>query len=356
MTAGPWSCPAGRRAPGDAGGRAARRRGRPVLRRSRRRADDRPAVLAVPQRFHRLVHQPSRPASPARPRWPSSAGPPRSPPSMAGPCRAAARGGGCCTRRRASPAGGQPIWARRSPGWTTQVTPGERQGCPARWRAPGRHRHRCRRTSRLTCEEGVNDEVEPAAGRREPRYLEGQRAAADARRPRPGRSAPGRCPGCGRAPPASVKLDELDVICVVLGCGIEELLLPEPGTVDQARRWGAAAASGRGPGGRRARGHAQATRRTLHAGVDKPGTILLPRRSPQLHRLPGLGGGAATSAVPGMPLVPRRSSGRARVHRVRPDAAGEEPVLPAVLGPAVRRSCLGRHHAPGGRRAGRGPA
>jgi hypothetical protein len=31
--------------------------------------------------------------------------------------------------------------------------------------------------------------------------------------------------------PAGVKLSELDVICAVLGCGIDELLLPEPGTV-----------------------------------------------------------------------------------------------------------------------------
>ncbi|MFI6935794.1 helix-turn-helix domain-containing protein [Streptomyces sp. NPDC050287] len=28
--------------------------------------------------------------------------------------------------------------------------------------------------------------------------------------------------------PNTVKLDELDVICAVLGCGVEELLLPEP--------------------------------------------------------------------------------------------------------------------------------
>ena len=28
--------------------------------------------------------------------------------------------------------------------------------------------------------------------------------------------------------PNTVKLDELDVICAVLGCGVDELLLPEP--------------------------------------------------------------------------------------------------------------------------------
>jgi DNA-binding Xre family transcriptional regulator len=31
--------------------------------------------------------------------------------------------------------------------------------------------------------------------------------------------------------PVSLKLDDLDVICVVLGCGIGELLIPEPAKV-----------------------------------------------------------------------------------------------------------------------------
>ena len=39
----------------------------------------------------------------------------------------------------------------------------------------------------------------------------------------------GKMSGLWSGSPASVKLDELDVICAVLGCGIEELLLPEPG-------------------------------------------------------------------------------------------------------------------------------
>jgi hypothetical protein len=33
--------------------------------------------------------------------------------------------------------------------------------------------------------------------------------------------------------PNTVKLDELDVICAVLGCGVGELLLPEPEAVPQ---------------------------------------------------------------------------------------------------------------------------
>jgi hypothetical protein len=31
--------------------------------------------------------------------------------------------------------------------------------------------------------------------------------------------------------PASIKLSDLDVICAVLGCGVEELLITEPATI-----------------------------------------------------------------------------------------------------------------------------
>ncbi|GIH78155.1 hypothetical protein Plo01_45840 [Planobispora longispora] len=31
--------------------------------------------------------------------------------------------------------------------------------------------------------------------------------------------------------PASIKLDDLNIICAVLGCGGEELLIPEPDKV-----------------------------------------------------------------------------------------------------------------------------
>jgi hypothetical protein len=33
--------------------------------------------------------------------------------------------------------------------------------------------------------------------------------------------------------PNTIRLDELDVICKVLGCGVEELLLPEPDSVPE---------------------------------------------------------------------------------------------------------------------------
>jgi DNA-binding Xre family transcriptional regulator len=41
----------------------------------------------------------------------------------------------------------------------------------------------------------------------------------------------GKMSGLWSGSPASVKLGELDIICAVLGCGVEELLLPEPGKV-----------------------------------------------------------------------------------------------------------------------------
>ncbi|MEU9546464.1 MULTISPECIES: helix-turn-helix domain-containing protein [Streptomyces] len=37
----------------------------------------------------------------------------------------------------------------------------------------------------------------------------------------------GKMSGLWSGQPNTVKLDELDVICAVLGCGVEELLLPE---------------------------------------------------------------------------------------------------------------------------------
>ena len=45
----------------------------------------------------------------------------------------------------------------------------------------------------------------------------------------------GKMSGLWSGTPASVKLDDLDVICAVLGCGVEELLIAEPaGTASTA--------------------------------------------------------------------------------------------------------------------------
>jgi DNA-binding Xre family transcriptional regulator len=44
----------------------------------------------------------------------------------------------------------------------------------------------------------------------------------------------GKMSGLWSGHPNTIKLDELDIICAVLGCGVEELLLPEPQTVPKA--------------------------------------------------------------------------------------------------------------------------
>lgn len=59
----------------------------------------------------------------------------------------------------------------------------------------------------------------------------------------------GKMSGLWSGQPASIKLDDLDVICAVLGCEIGEVLIPEPG---KARRPGTetavpATAGGGGP-------------------------------------------------------------------------------------------------------------
>ena len=43
----------------------------------------------------------------------------------------------------------------------------------------------------------------------------------------------GKMSGLWSGQPNAVKLDELDVICAVLGCGVDELLLPEPVAVPE---------------------------------------------------------------------------------------------------------------------------
>lgn len=43
----------------------------------------------------------------------------------------------------------------------------------------------------------------------------------------------GKMSGLWSGNPVSVKLDDLDVICAVLGCGVADLLIPEPDKVVQ---------------------------------------------------------------------------------------------------------------------------
>lgn len=44
----------------------------------------------------------------------------------------------------------------------------------------------------------------------------------------------GKMSGWWSGHPASLKLDDLDVLCAVLDCGAEELLIPEPGKVSRS--------------------------------------------------------------------------------------------------------------------------
>ena len=43
----------------------------------------------------------------------------------------------------------------------------------------------------------------------------------------------GKMSGLWSGQPNTIRLDELDVICAALGCGVEELLLPEPDSVPE---------------------------------------------------------------------------------------------------------------------------
>jgi DNA-binding Xre family transcriptional regulator len=62
----------------------------------------------------------------------------------------------------------------------------------------------------------------------------------------------GKMSGLWSGSPASIKLDDLDVLCSVLGCGVEELLIAEPieataTTEEQSDDRQAAASSGSAP-------------------------------------------------------------------------------------------------------------
>jgi DNA-binding Xre family transcriptional regulator len=59
----------------------------------------------------------------------------------------------------------------------------------------------------------------------------------------------GKMSGLWSGDPASIKLSDLDVICAVLGCGVEELLIPEPGKVGRGKEQEdqAAASAAAGP-------------------------------------------------------------------------------------------------------------
>jgi len=63
----------------------------------------------------------------------------------------------------------------------------------------------------------------------------------------------GKMSGLWSGRPASIKLDDLDVLCAVVGCGVEELLIAEPGKIsrpagdEQARQPAAPSRPGMAP-------------------------------------------------------------------------------------------------------------
>ena len=80
----------------------------------------------------------------------------------------------------------------------------------------------------------------------------------------------GKMSGLWSGNPASIKLDDLDIICAVLGCGVEELLITEPATItrpasDQHGQQAAAPSPGQ------AARHPQAPRRALAPARVMPG-------------------------------------------------------------------------------------
>jgi len=86
----------------------------------------------------------------------------------------------------------------------------------------------------LTGGRAWRDEVEPAAGGRQTAASEGQRIAAPARRTRHGDQC-GEDAGLWSGQPNTVKLDELDVICAVLGCDGRRAPAARPGSRAGAR-------------------------------------------------------------------------------------------------------------------------
>jgi len=75
----------------------------------------------------------------------------------------------------------------------------------------------------------------------------------------------GKMSGLWSGQPNTVRLDELDVICAVLGCGVEELLLPEPDSVPEPTPASAPGERAAGAGG-----HEQAVKPRSRSGRSLP--------------------------------------------------------------------------------------
>ena len=139
--------------------------------------------------------------------------------------------------------------------------------------------------------------------------------------------------------PASLKLDDLDVICAVLGCEISDLLIPEPEKV-AARRAVAGAAGDRDD--RWHVGRAASPRRPLAAARLSGGS---PRRKPrqgrgplghQLRGLSGVGDDVLPRRVPCLLQLRRPHQRAPRLRRLWPTAAAQEAATAACAGAGRR--------------------
>ena len=73
----------------------------------------------------------------------------------------------------------------------------------------------------------------------------------------------GKMSGLWSGDPASIKLSDLDVICAVLGCGVEELLIPEPDKVSSGKEQEGQAAAASASAVAPPAGHPEAPRRAI---------------------------------------------------------------------------------------------
>ena len=166
----------------------------------------------------------------------------------------------------------------------------------------------------------------------------------------------GKMSGLWSGQPASIKLDDLDVICAVLGCGVEELLIPEPGRCTAATSRNSRSPLRRSPSGGPAVTPKRRDGRIAPAGVTPPARKVFPAVA-QLRRLPGLGRGRSPRCRSCTMLRHDHPGGDGRVRRVRTGPGAEAGLLPAVLA-AGRLRVQGRRWAAArcGHRVGIRPA
>ena len=159
----------------------------------------------------------------------------------------------------------------------------------------------------------------------------------------------GKMSGLWSGQPVSLKLDDLDVICAVLGCEVGDLLIPS-----RRRSTGPARSRAEGRAGGATGGDAQAPRRPVTSPGMRAGSkeaTSKPTDSPA-GRLPGLGQLQRT-ALPCL-LHVRPQPRRASLRRLSPHPASEVGLLPSVLVPGPTGH-PGRYRPVGRRGRRKGP-